>query len=262
MSLSFAYIYRQFSKAKADHGRRAAWEWIADRLGVRLINLGVSELVWLSLDKIQLAGDPPAGFEFRFLTPSDIAGFLSPTNELDERHVTRAERGHDLCFAALSGDRLAGFGWYALGSIEGEHCDGVNLSFPDDVSYMYKGFTHPDFRGQRLHGYAMRLALEALAAERGIEHLVSTVSWTNWPSLKSCDRLGYERLGRIVTYGWDPLSIELYPRAAKARGVRFGRDADLSNRETPVAHAAESCLLSTSEDLETCALGSGEARIP
>jgi hypothetical protein len=230
MSLSFAYISRQFAKAKADHGRRAAWEWIADRLGVRLINLGVSEVVWLSLDNIQLAGEPPAGFEFRFLGPVEIAGFVSPANELTDEHVERAARGQDLCFAALHGDKLAAYGWYALGSIEGEHCDGVNLSFPADVAYMYKGFTHPDFRGQRLHGYAMRLALEKLAVEQGITHLVSTVGWTNWPSLKSCDRLGYERLGRMVTYGWEPLSRERYPSAAQARGVRFGRDADLSNR--------------------------------
>jgi RimJ/RimL family protein N-acetyltransferase len=238
MSLPFATAYQRFAKIKADNGRRAAWEYVVDRIGGRLLNLSVSEVVWLGLDDIKLAGDLPEGFEFRFLSADEVAAFAAPENELDERHVRRAQQGHDLCFAAISDERLAGYGWYALGSIEGEHCDGVNLSFPSDVSYMYKGFTHPDFRGLRLHGFAMRLALEALAAEYDVRSLVSTVDWTNLASLKSCDRLGYQRLGRIVTYGWGPLSRARFPQGAIERGVRFGAAADLSNRGAPRAEVA------------------------
>jgi hypothetical protein len=77
----------------------------------------------------------------------------------------------------------------------------------------------------------MRLALEALARERGITTLVSTVGWLNWASLKSCDRLGYRRLGRMTKFGWGLLGGGFYPRAAQALGVQFGRRADLSNRQ-------------------------------
>jgi hypothetical protein len=222
--------YERWTTIKTEHGRSAAREWLIDRVGSRLINLGISEVVWLSPGDVKLVGAPPEGFEFRFLSPEEIAGFVGVENELDERHVARAAAGNDLCFAALKDGRLANYGWYAIGSIEAEHCDCVALSFPSDVIYMYKGFTHPDFRGLRLHGFSMRLALEALAAERGVRGMISTVGWLNWPSLKSCDRLGYKRLGRMKRFGWNVCSAGFYPPAAKQLGIRFGRHADLSNR--------------------------------
>jgi RimJ/RimL family protein N-acetyltransferase len=222
--------YQRWMTMRAEHGSTAGWQWLVDRVGARLVNLGVSEVVWLELADIKLAGDPPEGFEFRWLTPDEVLSFVGEENELSKHHAERVAAGHDLCFAALHDGRLAGYGWYALGSIEAVHCDNTALSFPSDVAYMYKGFTHPDFRGLRLHGFAMRLALEALAAERGVTKLVSTVGWLNFASLKSCDRLGYRRLGRMTKIGWGAISTGYYPAAAKQLGVRFGRRADLSNR--------------------------------
>lgn len=220
----------RYRTIRSEHGRWAATEWLLDRVGARIINLGVSEVVWLEPGKIKLVGAPPADFEFRFLTPAEIASFVSVENELDEHHVARAAAGRDLCFAALHNGQLATYGWYALGCIEGEHCDGVALSYPDDIVYMYKGFTPPAYRGQRLHGYAMRLALEQLVAERGVRGLISTVGWLNWASLKSCDRLGYERLGRMTSYGWKYCGGGCYPQAARDLGIKFGRYADLRPR--------------------------------
>jgi hypothetical protein len=221
----------RWTTIRTEHGSSAAVEWLVDRAGARLLNLGVNEVVWLTPANFKLVGAPPEGFDFRFLSPDEIDAFVGEENELDATHVARARAGHDLCFAAIKDGRLAAYGWYALGSIEGEHCDNVALSFPSDVSYMYKGFTHPDFRGLRLHGFAMRLALETLAAQRGIRALISTVGWLNRASLKSCDRLGYERLGRMIRVGWGACSIGFYPRAATNLGIRFARRADLSNRK-------------------------------
>lgn len=235
MFASATHAWQRWSSVRQQNGLRNACEWLGERLGSRFLNLGIAEVIWLNLADIQLAGDPPAGYVYRFLTPDDIARFVGPENELGPQHVERARAGHDLCFAALHNDRLAAFGWYALGCIEGEHCDGVALSFPAGESYMYKGFTHPDFRGQRLHGYVMRLALEELARDRGITALVSTVSFVNWPSLKSCDRLGYRRLGRMTRIGWSWCGYGWYPRAARELGVRFGSRADMSSRRTPRA---------------------------
>ena len=223
--------WQRWTSIREQDGWRGASMWLFNRVGERLVNLGISEVVWLELPDIKLVGAPPEGFEYRFLSPDELATFVSPENELSEHHVERARRGHDLCFAAVQNGRLAAFGWYALGCIEAIHCDNVPLSFPADVSYMYKGFTHPDFRGQRLHGYVMRLALEELARTRGVNKLVSTVSWINWPSLKSCDRLGYRRLGRMVKLGWGVGSFGFYPRAAKKLGIRFGRRADMHTRD-------------------------------
>ena len=221
----------RYSTIKSEHGLAAAIEWLVDRVGSRLINLGVSEILWLEPANVKMVGAPPEGYTFRFLTPAEIAGYVSVENELGQIHVDRAAAGRDLCFAALQGNRLVNYGWYALDCIEGQHCDCVALSFPANIAYMYKGFTHPEFRGRRLHGFAMRFAFEQLAAERGIRGLISTVSWLNWASLKSCERLGYTRLGRMTRFGWKYFGGGFYPKAACDLGVKFGWRADLSARK-------------------------------
>ena len=101
---------------------------------------------------------------------------------------------------------------------------GAAISIPNDAAYMSYGFTHPDFRGFRLHGLIMGLALQALA-KRGITKLVSLVAWTNWASLKSCERLGYINLGNMITFGSQKRAVGIYPKAAKQLGVRLGRNA-------------------------------------
>jgi GNAT superfamily N-acetyltransferase len=190
-------------------------------VGQRLLNLQITEFVVLDRQSVAPL-DIPAGFAFRFLNADEIARHAAdPVLCLSPELARRAARGQDLCFAALAGDRLAAFGWYALGSIEAEHCGGTAMTYPADAAYMYHGFTHPDFRGCRLHGACMSLALEALGT-RGIRRLVSSVHWSNWASLKSCYRLGYARLGRLVKLGFRPLQLAFYPRAARRLGICFG----------------------------------------
>jgi hypothetical protein len=75
-----------------------------------------------------------------------------------------------------------------------------------------------------LHGLVMGLALQELA-KRGITKLVSLVAWTNWASLKSCERLGYLNLGNMITIGSQKRAIGIYPKTAKKLGIRFGRCA-------------------------------------
>lgn len=221
----------RFQETKHQHGNWAALQLVLDRIGRRLLNASVTQVVRLEARSLndQLHRDP--AFEFRFLSAVEVREFaIDPANELEPAFVSRAAAGHDLCFAAVSGNRLAAYGWYALGSIEAEHGGGLAMSFPANMAYMYKGFTHPDFRGQRLHGLIMGLALRELAA-RGVDELISTVDWTNWPSLKSCYRLGYTNLGRLLSFGPERCPLTFAPRAASRLGVRFGRQADLSARQ-------------------------------
>lgn len=224
-------VCSRWNALRKEQGLGTAGQWALDRVGKYILDIRISDFLCLERQRIQLAGAPPKEFEFRFLTAEEITRFVSAEYELDERYIRRVAGGHDLCFAALYQDRLAAYGWYALGSVEAEHCDNVALSFPADTTYMYKGFTHPDYRGQRLHGFAIRLAFEALAAERRIVRMVSTVDWLNVASRKSCERLGFYRLGRILRVG-RPFHLASSLEAARSMGIRFGRDADLSNRQS------------------------------
>lgn len=211
-------LYRRF-------GAAAVARAFSDRIGQARSGRQIVEVVWLEPENLKLSLEHDSKFEFRFLDTHEIAEFAKdPGSDLDDKMVERAAGGLDLCFAALCDGRLAAYGWYALDAIEAEHNFGVGMSYPSTVAYMYKGFTHPDFRGARLHGLGMGLALKNLK-QFGVTALVSTVGWTNEASLRSCDRLGYERVGRIITTGGDAFQLQQAPQTAIDRGVKFGNDA-------------------------------------
>jgi hypothetical protein len=218
-------LFHRFAAFRERHGTKGAAYMVFDMLLQKTLRTSVNTVVWLDLESLTEMAPPDPQFSFRFLSADEIAAYSKdPIYHLDEALANRARGGRDLCFAALAGDRLAAFGWYALESIEPEHAGGVAISYPSDTAFMYFGFTHPDFRGARLHGLAMGLALRELS-NRGITKLVSLVAWTNWASLKSCYRLGYVNLGNVIAVGGQNRAFGVYPKAAKRLGVRFGRKA-------------------------------------
>lgn len=213
------------------HATRSAFGWTAagesliDRIGDSLMSLQVIEVVWLHHSKVAGLTDVDPRFEFRFLSADEVRRFsVDPSLKLAPSLADRIDSEQDRCFAALQGSELCAYGWYAFDCIEGEHNFGVPMSFPSDTAYMYNGFTHPDFRGLRLHGQTMGLALRALKKYE-VSSLVSTVDWTNQASIRSCDRLGYQRLGRLVTFRRDRSTIVGTPERAKRLGIEFGPHA-------------------------------------
>ncbi|MGE0377539.1 MAG: GNAT family N-acetyltransferase [Planctomycetaceae bacterium] len=216
----------RLEQIRADFGWRVAADAVLDRAGRATVGLQVMEVIWLDASQVSALSGTDPRFTFRFLRAEEVRRHArDPELKLSPDLAARIEAGRDLCYAALEGDRLAAYGWYALDSIEGEHNFGVPMSFPADTAYMYNGFTHPDFRGLRLHGRAMGLALRAMEY-KGVTRLVSTVDWMNHASLRSCERLGYSRLGRIVTLAGGLALVVSVPAQATNKGVRFGHLAD------------------------------------
>jgi hypothetical protein len=143
---------------------------------------------------------------FMTLDPKYQAGFLDvetvwryardPQNDLDdEEAVRRALAAKDECFAIRDGDNLAAYGWYSRAASY-HVSDTLRLHFDPRWVYMYHGFTHPAYRGQRLHAVGMTMALSAYRA-RGSNGIVSVVETWNEASLKSCYRMGYLDFGMI-----------------------------------------------------------------
>jgi hypothetical protein len=118
-----------------------------------------------------------------------------PEYELSKRFLDEAFAKGDECYGFLNDDVLAAYGWYSNTPTEIDPPDLV-LHFNDHYIYMYKGFTHVKYRGQRLHAIGMTRALEAYLA-RGYKGIVSYVDWNNFSSLKSCYRMGYTDFGNI-----------------------------------------------------------------
>ncbi len=212
-------------------GLKAAAKRTVSRTAQKLLRIEISEMLWLDRADLRLASEANPHFEFRFLSANEIATLArDPSNDLDLSFADRADSGFDFCFAAVTqSGEFASYSWYAIDSIEAEHHAGVAMSLPPRTAYMYKAFTPPKFRGQRLYGATVDLAFRKLAT-RGITQLVTTVEWTNFASLRSCERMGFRRLGRLVTFGQSHDRPAITPKAARKLGVRFGDDTDVLPR--------------------------------
>lgn len=118
-----------------------------------------------------------------------------PANELSPEFIDEATARGDQCYAICDGDRLAAYGWYAFGATP-IGLPGVLLRYSAGYVYMYKGFTHTDYRGQRLHAVGMTRALQHYLS-KGFKGIVSYVESINFDSLKSCFRMGYSVFGTV-----------------------------------------------------------------
>jgi GNAT superfamily N-acetyltransferase len=161
--------------------------------------------------------------EHRWLTADDVRAYaVDPANDLDASMAERLDDGRNYCLAAFEGPRLANYSWYALDSIEPEHSFGAGIRYPANTLYLYKAFTHGDFRGRQIHHRVVHQALRSFA-ERDITRVLALVEYGNWGSLRSHAKLGFRQVGRILS-GGSPLAIERYPHLEEL-GIRFGRQA-------------------------------------
>ena len=132
----------------------------------------------------------------RLLGEAELRAFArDPANEMSAAFLDEALGRGDQCYAIVDGERLAAYGWYAFGSTP-IGLPGVRLHYGSGYVYMYKGFTHDQYRGKRLHAIGMTRALQHYLA-RGYRGIVSYVESTNFDSLKSCFRMGYSVFGTV-----------------------------------------------------------------
>ena len=231
-------VARQLEAVRGRFGTRAASVELIQRVFERPLNLTVIKVVWLDRESCQLPSSNLTKYDFRFISAEEIRRFAAePELGLSEELAERIQAGTDMCFGAIDNGRLVAYGWYAFDCIEGEHNFGIAMSYPEHVAYMYKGFTHPDYRGQRLHGLGMGLAFNALG-EHGVSNLVSTVDWTNAASLRSCRRIGYQDLGLAITAGPQSYRFERFLPTGRSNGIVLGRYARTRTRFTERVSAA------------------------
>lgn len=138
----------------------------------------------------------PDGYDSGFLSHDMIRDFAAePDNQMPASFLKEALSKGDECYAICHNGTLAAYGWY---SVKPTRIDlpGLEIHFGHEHVYMYKGFTHPRYRGQRLHAIGMSSALQSYRS-RGFAGLVSYVEWNNIESLKSCARMGYTVFGTV-----------------------------------------------------------------
>ena len=137
------------------------------------------------------------GYSAGFLGADELDSYVAqPEYGLTEQFVRRElSMGHE-CFAIREGRSLATYGWYSTTATH--FTDDLSVRFGSRWVYMHSGFTHPAYRGRRLHAFGMTIVLTLYRA-RGFRGLVSIVHADNAASLKSCARMGYRHFGTIYT---------------------------------------------------------------
>jgi hypothetical protein len=125
---------------------------------------------------------------------------MDPDNLLTDRFIDEASGRGDRCYALFDGDALMSYGWYSTRPVRLTEVPGEPvLHFDPAYGYNYNGYTRPEYRGRRLHALAMACALDELAEAR-LSGLVAYVVSSNFASLKSCDRMGFETFGHLIMF--------------------------------------------------------------
>ena len=150
----------------------------------------------LTLDNTdnQFLGEHPE-FSGEIVAGDDIVSLVDSEIHIAEKFVVGAQHRGDWAYVLRDGQRVASYGWYSKQSVPiDEH---FSLQFSKDYTYMYKGYTHKDYRGKNLHAFGMAHAL-SIAVKSGNLGLISYVEGDNFASLRSCDRLGYKIFGTCI----------------------------------------------------------------
>jgi hypothetical protein len=178
--------------------------------------------------------EPP--FEWRQLDRMQLQEFASSAEyDMPQEFLDSAIAKGDECYGVVVGEVLASYGWYSRQPTETS--DDLMVSVNSDYVYMYKGFTHPRYRGQRLHAIGMSLALREYL-NLGYKGLVSYVESNNFSSLKSVYRLGYRDIGTIAACKIFGRTIIVASRKCRDFGfcfapVRASSQAEALSSEAP-----------------------------
>ena len=101
------------------------------------------------------------------------------------------DRG-DICAAAFVGASIIAWQWSSFTTAKVN--DKLWIGFDRPYRYGYKGFTRPEYRGQRIAQRVMRFA-DSECLRRGYTHTVVYVETHNYASLANLKRLGNRCVG-------------------------------------------------------------------
>lgn len=232
MSLTDLSIVQKAFRKRQRHGTGALLHLLCIRLINRLFPFKILRGECVAKVDAGLIHYPPH-YTPSFLAPRALHEFAAdPAAEMSRAFVDDALRNGDECYAICDGEKLAAYGWYSTRPTPIKPSDLV-LHFAEGYVYMYKGFTEPRYRGQRLHGIGKTRALQHYL-ESGYRGMLSYVESTNFDSLKSNARMGGRVFGSIYVLQLFGRWFTFSSPGCKAFDFRVastGRPAPLSARE-------------------------------
>jgi hypothetical protein len=187
--------FKIIKKTINNHGLKNALYLLSLKTINKVVKLHVLSCIIISKVKPQSL-EIDSRFEHGFLDEGQLKEFVNDKeNQLPPDFLNMALHKGDQCYAVIEKENLASYGWYSNGETMTDIED-LKFCFDPSYVYMYKGLTKNNYRGQRLHAVGMSWALHNFL-EKGFNGIVSYVESTNFDSLKSCFRMGYEETGKI-----------------------------------------------------------------
>ena len=158
-----------------------------------------------------------AEYSIRFLTAEELRRHAKDRElDLSPQFVRDALARTMPCLGVYQGNTLASYSWYSTGPTEA--LDALVFTPPNDHVYLFKTFTRPAYRGQRLFAAGVSHALKHFQSQ-GFAGLVAYVESNNYASLAAFTGIGASPRGAVrLLRLWG--STFLYPsRATRRAGV-------------------------------------------
>ena len=135
----------------------------------------------------------------RMLSAAEMQHYAESSEDEGVRQfLTTAVRRDDRCCTVLDGLVLANVGFFTCQAAP--LLRDLVIHFGPGEWYMYGGWTHPDYRGRRLHGRSTVSGILALL-EEGAPRLLTVAERTNFPSIISALRMGWIFRGNLACLG-------------------------------------------------------------
>lgn len=144
------------------------------------------------------------------LSAAEVRRFAqSPSNDLRIQLADLIESQEARCIAVLDNNVLAGYTWFANGTVDPMHnCGGgpfkgIGLRLPAQLHFLFKAFVLPDYRGLSLNRWIFCYAAELFSNE-GSSQIITTTDWSNDAFFNSATAGGFEQIGieaEVLVFG-------------------------------------------------------------
>lgn len=152
----------------------------------------------------------------RLLEPREMRNASATLPDPTARSLTEAADRNDLCCAVFDGDQIANLGLFS--NVPTPLVGGLHVHFEAPCWYMHGGATLPAYRGQKLHARSVLRGALALF-DRGVPKIVTLCECTNYSSLVSAQRMGWESAGLLWSIGRGARIAVGASREARALGM-------------------------------------------
>ena len=222
-----------FRTRRRDWGLTRALHWqvmsVLFKLGIRV------HYVFLEPNLLEILGEEkpvvPEGFDTRIVGLETMLPFAGIVPDLDREFLETAFGRGDVCIANFRGDEVVGFAFVTF--TRARVTPQLDVIVPKGFLYVYKGWTHPDYRRANLASSRVYLRHRFMRGNHSLRGL-SYIETHNYVSLLRGYRAPQHRRIRMGLCGWLTLlgrQIPFNSRRAKWIGFEMVRKEDDGRRQ-------------------------------